>query len=293
MKNKKCVFILPYFGKFKNYFPLFLKSCSYNKKFDWLIFTDSNEIYDYPDNVKVIKMTLEEMKNRISEKIGFSVTLNGAYKLCDYKPSFGFVFEEYIEEYDYWGHCDCDLIFGNLEKILMPLLDKNYDKIFATGHLTIYKNNYENLRKFMSRYKEKDIYIEAFSTNDIYVLDEDCNNGNNVHSIFLDSNLKVFAKDLSMNTSIYSAKFIKAYYSENERKFLDEPYKKGRYYWENGNLFRIHINGDSLVKTEYLYMHLQMRKMRFNFEKVMKSDIVEILPDRFIRRKKFLQTLRK
>ena len=29
-KNKKCVLILPYFGQFNNYFPIFLKSCGAN-----------------------------------------------------------------------------------------------------------------------------------------------------------------------------------------------------------------------------------------------------------------------
>ena len=35
---EKVVFIIPYFGKFNNYFQLFLNSCAYNKKFEWLIF---------------------------------------------------------------------------------------------------------------------------------------------------------------------------------------------------------------------------------------------------------------
>ena len=32
---EKVVFIIPYFGKFNNYFQLFLNSCAYNKKFEW------------------------------------------------------------------------------------------------------------------------------------------------------------------------------------------------------------------------------------------------------------------
>ena len=55
----------------------------------------------------------------------------------------GFLFEKYIKDFDYWGHCDCDLIFGNLEKNVTPLLNEDYDKLFAAGHLTIYKNTYD------------------------------------------------------------------------------------------------------------------------------------------------------
>ena len=36
---KKCIFIIPYFGKFNEYFTLFLKSCKNNKEFNWLILT--------------------------------------------------------------------------------------------------------------------------------------------------------------------------------------------------------------------------------------------------------------
>ena len=50
---KKCIIILPYFGKFNNYFNLFLKSCEKNPDFSWLIFTDDKSKYNYPENVRV------------------------------------------------------------------------------------------------------------------------------------------------------------------------------------------------------------------------------------------------
>lgn len=37
----KVCFIIPYFGKLPDYFRVFLKSCSYNKRFQWLLVTDS------------------------------------------------------------------------------------------------------------------------------------------------------------------------------------------------------------------------------------------------------------
>lgn len=47
-----CIFIIPYFGKFKNYFEFFLKSFSYNPQFDLLLITDNTDPYVYPKNVK-------------------------------------------------------------------------------------------------------------------------------------------------------------------------------------------------------------------------------------------------
>ena len=162
-EKKKCVLILVYFGEFNNYFPLFLKTCASNPTFDWIIFTDNSFHYDCPENVFVIKTTLEEVRRKACEKFGFDVALYSPYKLCDYKPAYGFLFEELIVGYPYWGHCDCDLIFGNLEKILQPLFDENYDKLFAAGHLTIYKNTYDNNRRFMKDLKGRYLYKEAYN----------------------------------------------------------------------------------------------------------------------------------
>ena len=53
---KKCCFIIPYFGNFPNYFQQFLNSCKTNQDYDWLIITDNVENYNYPKNVKKIKM---------------------------------------------------------------------------------------------------------------------------------------------------------------------------------------------------------------------------------------------
>lgn len=286
-QNKKCVLILPYFGKFNNYFPLFLKSCEANSMYEWIIFTDCKNTYDYPQNVHVIYTTLTEIKNIAERKFGFSVSMETPYKLCDYKPSYGFLFEEYIKDYEYWGHCDCDLIFGNLDEILTPLLEKGYDKIFAAGHLTIYKNNFENNRLFMKAYKGELFYKEAFKTDEIYAFDEDCigdinPNRKNIHTIFLNEKAKIYSIDLSMNASTTSGKFVNEYYDDKRRIFIKEKYVPRRYFWNNGNLISMEWNNNkkSVVKKKFLYMHLQMRKMRIKVD-AGKSDCFQIYPDRF------------
>ena len=63
--DKKCVFIIPYYGDFNNYFSLFLKSCSLNPSYDWIIFTDNKRDSSYPDNVKIINLSFAEI-NKIA-----------------------------------------------------------------------------------------------------------------------------------------------------------------------------------------------------------------------------------
>ena len=99
-KNKKCVLILPYFGKFNNYFPLFLKSCAENPSYTWMIFTDDEFNYECPQNVHIIKCTLRDIIKVANNKFGFKVVLDSPYKLCDYKPAYGFLFEEYIRDFE-------------------------------------------------------------------------------------------------------------------------------------------------------------------------------------------------
>ncbi len=128
------------------------------------------------------------------------------YKLCDFKPAYGFLFEDYIQDYEYWGHCDCDLVFGDLETLLTPILKEGYDKVFAVGHLTIYRNTVENNRRFMKPLHGRDIYKEAFTTSKIYVFDENVQcwmnpDRLNVHLLFREDGAKLYEKTcLSMST---------------------------------------------------------------------------------------------
>ena len=66
--------IIPYFGEFPNYFPLFLKSCEFNKTIDWTIITDNRVNYEYPTNVHKIDMSFRELKIRIQSKVQFSIS---------------------------------------------------------------------------------------------------------------------------------------------------------------------------------------------------------------------------
>ena len=182
MREKLCLFILPYFGKFKNYFQIFLDSFSFNKHFDLLIITDQDMVnYTIPENVIIHKTTFDKFREFIKKKFGFSISLNNPYKLCDYKPTFGYLLEGYdfFKKYKYWGHLDSDMIIGNLD-VIIPLLDENqYLKLFANGHMTIYLNNKDNNVRFMNKLNNRVIYKESFTLDKIYGFDEGGNNYNN------------------------------------------------------------------------------------------------------------------
>lgn len=171
MKNKVAI-IVPYFGALPNYFSLWLQSAIYNKEFDFLIYTDSNDeiLFKPYQNIVVNKMKFLEFGNKFRKLFEFQISLESPYKLCDYKPAYGVALKEDLQGYSFWGYCDIDLIFGNLKDFISDdILDEN-DRIYNLGHLTLYRNVekmnnlYRVVHGFRDCYSYKYSYRTAFPT---------------------------------------------------------------------------------------------------------------------------------
>lgn len=54
-----------------------------------------------------------------------------------------------MKKYEFWGHCDLDIILGNLNDFITEEMLNTYDKIFCLGHMILYKNDYDINRLFM------------------------------------------------------------------------------------------------------------------------------------------------
>lgn len=277
---KPCILILPYFGKFPPYFPLFLKSCEKNSRFEWLIFTDDREKYEYPDNVHVRYTTLGAVREKAEDKLGMTISLETPYKLCDLRPAYGYLWEDDIQEYVYWGYCDCDVLFGDLEKFLTPLLERGYDKIFPAGHLTLYKNTKENNRRFLQPYKGHFLYKDYLTTPEFCWFDEDWRE-ENIHSIFLKMGCSVFPECLAFNPSGKHVFFVQRTYMPEKRKYREEPYRKNLLIWENGKIKELFLSPDGkLCQKEYPYAHFQHRPMKLGAG-VLDSDLIRVFPTGF------------
>lgn len=281
MKNK-ITFLIPYFGKLPNYFNLFLKSCEFNSEYRWVVFTDDATIRKWPNNVSRVEMTFEEVKEKIQSKFDFQIKIPEPHKLCDYKPAYGYIFEEYIRDSEYWGHCDIDIIIGNMEKFLGEILNKDYDKLFCLGHMEIYRNTYENNRTFMLPMSGEYWYKESFSSEKTTVFDESGSGKKNINEIFKAYNKKFYKKDLSMNCHIVPTRLVKVTYYEDEDIFLKEKTKDALYIYDRGNLFRLYYDRkkNKVKREDFLYMHLQLRKMKVD-RKLVEQDRFKILENCF------------
>lgn len=284
---KKCCFIVPYYGKLPDFFPIFLKSCGQNPDFDWLLFTNDPRPFSYPDNVRVIYNTLDDFKTIAEEKLGFQIRIDKPHKLCDFKPAYGFLFEEHLTEYSFWGHCDLDVVMGKLGNFLTDDLLMQYDKLFCLGHMTLYRNNPENNRLFMKKHCGTVLYRDVFSTPENCWFDEEYRDNNNVNQIFLFQDKRVYMKDLSLNIFIGSRKFRRTEYTgkdniaADEHGYVTEDYFPALYYWDRGRLLRLRNKNGKVEQQEYLYAHLQYRRM-FYRPNVLAADIFQIIPNRLL-----------
>jgi len=54
-------------------------------------------------------------------------------KLCDFRTAYGFVFRNWIKNYDLWGYCDNDLLFGNIRAYIDETILNDYDRCYIMG----------------------------------------------------------------------------------------------------------------------------------------------------------------
>ncbi|WP_229755352.1 DUF6625 family protein [Hymenobacter cavernae] len=153
--TKRLAVIIVYFGRFPKYMPYFLQSASYNPGVDFWIFTDAfYGDYKQYDNIKFIDMSLLAFNKLASEKTQFTVAVKNSYKLCDFKPMYGFILADYIRSYSHWAHCDVDMVFGNIDRYLTENSLYNYDVVsshgrYISGAFTMYKNVEDINKAFM------------------------------------------------------------------------------------------------------------------------------------------------
>lgn len=152
----------------------FLKSCKTNPSIDFIFFSDNDPIAYEGDNIKLIPFTLDNFNALASQKLGLKISVTEPYKLCDFKPLYGVMFENYLKEYVFWGYCDIDVVFGNIRKFITKDRLEKYDiisarKEFLCGHFTLFRNTKKINELFR---KSSDLEKIATDPSHCYSFDE-------------------------------------------------------------------------------------------------------------------------
>ncbi|GIU70319.1 MAG: hypothetical protein KatS3mg002_1555 [Candidatus Woesearchaeota archaeon] len=172
MSYKIC-FIIPFYGKLPNYLKLFLKSSENNLDYDFIFFSDLRFPKYLPSNVKIYELTLKDFSNLIHIKTGIMPTINYGWKICDFKPAFGIIFNDYIKNYHFWGILDVDLILGKINGFITNHLLKQFDiisakKFWLSGSIALFRNCHSVNTLFM---KSKD-WKKVFQSGKHFAFDE-------------------------------------------------------------------------------------------------------------------------
>lgn len=276
MRNK-VLFIIPYFGKFKNYFQLFLNSCNCNQDFNWLIITDNRFPYNYPENVNVVYEKFDELKIDFQSKFPFKLNLDRPYKLCDFKPAYGYLFKKYLNGYDFWGYCDTDLIFGNLKEFITDDVLDTYDKIGVLGHLTLIRNKEKTNEAFMLPIDNESRYTEVLKSSKNHSFDEEFKKS--INNIFKENGFKILNQVAEANIYTKSSNFKITKLKNENNEYKTETKKRAFFLFENGKLNRYFLKDGKINKKGYSYLHMQSRNMRINVSQ--NSYLFKIIPNSF------------
>ena len=258
--------VLPYFGKLPDCFPLFLESVKNNPTIDWILYTDDDSIQDYPSNVKLHKISFEEFKEKLQESYDFPICVNKPYKLCDFKPTWGETLKEDLRDYDFWGCCDCDLIFGNIRKFITKQVTDKYQKILECGHLILWRNvsdvnEYYRIQQYID-------YRTVLGSEENFVFDEERGIGG-----FWRNDNKLCWRELCYDdicvgnddfriTKSIPGGFIGPYLVGDRNETQEfQKMKNIIYAYSKGTLKRMWIQRGKIHTEEVLYVHLQKRKM--------------------------------
>lgn len=210
-------------------------------------------------NVKVFETSLSKIKSLFEAKLQQTISLESPYKLCDLRPAYGYVFEDELRQYDFWGHCDNDMIFGDIRKFITDDILAKYDKILSRGHLSIYRNTPEVNEFFM----KSDSFAKIPSWKDVVI-------SNRGYSFDewpgVSSMWKALQPEKMYDALLFDdINYLKKQFLSSQKMVLHTDDDKSNFLFEydHGNLYRYGLEKASgaVIKEETLYVHFQKRPM--------------------------------
>lgn len=275
----RAVFIIPYYGQLPDILDLWLKSAAYNKSFDFIFLTDL-DIVTGADNVKVIKMPFLYLKSLIQNCVDFKICLDEPYKLNDYSPLYGEALASYINNYEFWGYCDIDMILGNLDDFINTDVLNHFDKIYRLGSMTLIRNNEKCNRLWRTKHFIDDAYRydEAFRTPYVCHFDEE-------------DGISEIADYAHVHT-YDSVDFADLDYSHFNFVMLgrESQIQPHIFEWNHGTLFVDSLGKENnLIRQEIAYVHFQKRHMKIQISR--DDNHYLMVPNKFIPFKNDIITL--
>lgn len=235
-----------YFGTFPEWFSLWELSAVSNPNIDFLIFTD-NKIEAHK-NIRYVDFSMSKFNGLSSEKLGFNVELNSAYKLCDFKVVYGKIFEDYISGYDFWAHTDFDMFYGDLNYFLSKYDCKIYDRFLPLGHLAFYRNSSEVVNRY-AEYNCDPNYIQILQSPQSFAFDEV-----GMVNLYTNKGYPFFSGRIFAEINQRFKRF------KLNRDDINYIYQI--FYYERGKIYRSYYLNGEIKQNEFMYIHFQSRRLK-------------------------------
>ena len=244
---KSIVIIFPYFGTLPPQYKMWRASALKNPTVDFMFFTDAD--VKPAKNILVHKMQFEEFQKIAQQAFDFPIVLDRPYKLCEYKQAYGYILQDYIKGYDFWGFGDLDLVYGDLRSFLTEdVLAHKF--LLGWGHLTLLHNDEETNAYFMKHIDGYQSYKDAFTTNKIRFFDEYGHNGCS------DKWRDCRPDDCWLECPFDNASKPKQSYHFNS---LTRGWQRVIFEHKENKLYMLRFNNGKIEKKESLYAHFQHR----------------------------------
>jgi hypothetical protein len=193
---------------------------------------------------------MAELADRIEAFAGVPARFERPYKACDYKPLYSCLLDLAPGHWEFWGHCDLDMIFGDVRAYLTPRLLAANDRIFGLGHFSVYRNDDK--------------------TNNFYRLPHPALD---YREILSDSKSRGFDEHLGVNKiwRLHRGRF-----HEDESVVADiDPHTRALrrtsttsfavnsgpqlFGFDRGRVFRLYKRGRRMLSQDFMYVHFQKR----------------------------------
>ena len=239
-----------YEGDLPWYFPYFLESCRHNRTVNWTI-VSSYRPSELPDNVSWESFDRDDFKRRFRNKFGFSPVLETSYKLADYKPCWGYLYSELVEGYDFWGHCDADVVWGNLREYYTTEVLQAYEKVGARGAFSLYRNDRDESNCLMRLVHPEINWKRVFREPKYCGFDE-------WHGIcrLLQHHSMAFWNDNKMAEIACGPSNYRLRYHPN--------YRTQAFFWKDGKVVQVSRGVNGIRVSDFSYIHLQKRSLLRN-----------------------------
>lgn len=244
---KSIVLLFPYFGRFPAQYKMWRESALRNTSIDFMFFTDTN--VEPTNNIIVNKMQFEDFQEIVQQAFDFPIVLDRPYKLCEYKQAYGYILQNYIKDYDFWGFGDLDLVYGNIRSFITEEVLTN-KFILGWGHLTLMHNDENTNTYFMKQVFGYQSYMDAFTTSKIVFFDE-----------FNHKGCSDKWRDCRPNDCWLEEPFDNVSKPKQSYHFcsLNRGWKQVVFEHIDNKLYMIRFNKGNIERRESLYAHFQHR----------------------------------